>query len=122
MGTSGVMARRAARGALAVGCLLASVLFDSSFNLAAQQAGGVLNGFSAEEQASIRSACGVAGLSGPASLRECLRKKAAELRASPGAPDLSAFSPSEQSSLRGACGVAHLSGPARLYTCLRINA
>src|ERR1700687_4341587 len=116
------MRRRLTRRALAVCCLLASGLSGSSLNLAAQQADAVLNAFSAAEQASIRGACGQAGLSGPTSLSECLRKKAAELKASPGVPDLSAFSPSEQSYLRGACGVANLSGAASLYGCLRMKA
>ena len=116
------MGRRLTRRALAVCCLLASGLFGSSFNLAAQQADAVLNAFSAAEQASIRGACSQAALSGPTSLSDCLRKKAAELKASPGMPDLSAFSPSEQSYLRGACGVANLSGAASLYGCLHMKA
>src|SRR5262245_8613958 len=74
--------------------------------LIAQDAESVLDGFSNAEKASIRSACQVAGYSGPASLYNCLRTKAGELRRSPGEPNLSVFSIEEQASIRSACQVA----------------
>jgi hypothetical protein len=78
-----------------------------------------LTPFTAAQQSSMRAACRVAGLSGPASLYECLRSQVAALQRSPGEPDLTPFTAAQQSSMRAACRVAGLSGPASLYECLR---
>jgi hypothetical protein len=102
--------------------LLAGALCGPSLATAAQDTEALLSGFSSSEQISIRSACGVAGLSGPASLVACIRTKAAELKRSPGPPDLSGLSSSVQASIRNACGGASLAGPASFYTCLHTKA
>jgi hypothetical protein len=96
----------------------ATALFFSDLVISAQEREPSLSEFTAAEQTSIRNACRVAGLSGPASLYACLTEQIADLRRSSGPPDLSDFSPGEQDSMRSACRDAGLSGPASSYACL----
>lgn len=98
------------------------VLLLLAAKASAQNGDELLRGFSAFEQSSMRRACHLAGLSGPADYYACLKSQAAELRRSPGEPSLTEFSSFEQSSMRRACYVAGLSGPADWYACLRAQA
>src|SRR5688572_15675110 len=97
---------------------LATVLLFYGLVTAAQDRGPSLSEFTAAEQMSIRNACRVAGLLGPAKLYACLDEQIADLRRSSGPADLSEFSNSEQASIRNACRVEGLFGPARFYACL----